>query len=97
MIENKQITTIKDLKIYLKELLETAISDREDCCGIWGYFAEKMQKYYSQCAKIHLLQKILKMLGVNVENYGPYETDEYDNRFNYWWTRGGIGVKNNNR
>lgn len=97
MTENKPITHIKNLKIYLKYLLETEISNRENSRGTGVYLAENMQRYYSQCANIHLLQKILKMLGVKVEDYNPYETEEDDNNFNYWGSLGSIGVKNNDK
>lgn len=97
MIENKPITTIKNLKIYLKYLLEIEIKNREYCRGTGVYLAENMDRYYSQCAEIHLLQKILKRLGVKVEDYDPYETEEDDNNFNYCGSLGYIGVKNNDR
>lgn len=51
---------------------------------------ENIQHYDFQCAKILLLQRLLKKLGVKVENYDPFEIDEDDNKFNYWST---IGVK----
>ena len=97
MTENKPITTIKNLKIYLKYLLETEIRHRENSRGTGVFLAENIDRYYSQCAEIHLLQKILKRLGVKVEDYDPYETEEDDNKFNYCWAIDGIGVKNNDR
>lgn len=93
MTENKPITTIKNLKIYLKDLLETEIKQRENSRGTGVFLAENMQRYDFQCAEIRLLQQILKKLGVKVEEYDPYETDEDDNKFNYWGSVGAIGVK----
>ena len=87
------ITNIKDLKSYLKELLEKEIQNRESSRGTGVFLGENIQRYDFQCAKILLLQRLLKKLGVKVEDYDPYETDEDDNKFNYWGAVGPIGVK----
>ena len=87
------ITNIKDLKIYLKELLEKEVQNRESSRGTGVFLAENIQHYDYQCAKVLLLQRLLKKLGVKVEEYNPFETDEDDNKFNYWGAVGPIGVK----
>ena len=88
------ITNIKDLKIYLKELLEKEIQNRESSRGIGVFLDENIQHYDFQCAKILLLQRLLEKLGVKVENYNPFETEEDDNKFNYCGAVGPIGVNN---
>ena len=95
MTDKHIITNIKDLKRHLKCLLETEIKHRENSRGTGVFLAENMQNYYFQCAEIRLLQRLLKELGVKVEDYDPYETDEDDNKFNYWGAVGPIGVKEN--
>ena len=95
MTDKQIITNIKDLKKHLKCLLETEIKNRENSRGTGVFLAENMQNYYFQCAEIRLLQRLLKELGVKVEDYDPYETDEDDNKFNYWGSVGPIGVKEN--
>ena len=87
------ITNIKDLKIYLKERLEKEVQNRESSRGTGVLLAERIQHYDFQCAEILLLQRLLKKLGVKVEEYDPFETDEDDNRFNYCGAVGPIGVK----
>lgn len=94
MTDKDTITNIKDLKEYLKYLLNNEIRHREKERGIGVYLAENIQRYDFQCAEILLLQRILKKLGVKVENYNPYETDEDDDRYNYWGSAGPIGAKN---
>ena len=93
MTDKQIITNIKDLKRYLKCLLETEIKHRENSRGTGVFLAENIQNYYFQCAEIHLLQRLLKELGVKVEDYNPYETDEDDNKYNYCSSAGLIGVK----
>lgn len=93
MTDEQIITNIKDLKEYLKSLLETEINTRENERGTGVFLAENIQDYYFQCAEIRLLQRILEKLGVKVEDYDPYETEEDDNKFNYWGSVGAIGVK----
>ena len=95
MTDKQIITNIKDLKRYLKCLLETEIKHRENSRGTGVFLAENVQNYYFQCAEIGLLQKLLKELGVKVEDYDPYETDEDDNKYNYCGSAGAIGVKEN--
>ena len=87
------ITNIKDLKIYLKELLEKEVQNRESSRGTGVFLAENIQHYDYQCAKVLLLQRLLKKLGVKVEEYDPFETDEDDNKFNCCGAVGPIGVK----
>ena len=87
------ITNIKDLKSYLKELLEKEIQTRESSRGTGVFLGENIQHYDFQCAKILLLQRLLEKLGVKVEEYDPFETDEDDNKFNYCGASGPIGVK----
>lgn len=94
MTDKNIITNIKDLKEYLKYLLNNEIRHREKERGIGVYLAENIQQYDFQCAEILLLQRLLKKLGVIVEDYDPYETDEDDNKFNYWGAVGPIGAKN---
>lgn len=94
-MENKIIiTNIKDLKIYLKELLEKEIQNRESSRVTGVLLAENIQHYDFQCAEILLLQRLLKKLGVKVKNYDPFETEEDDNKFNYWGAIGPIGDNN---
>lgn len=94
-MENKIIiTNIKDLKIYLKELLEKEIQNRESSRGTGVLLAENIQHYDFQCAEILLLQRLLKKLGVKVKDYDPFETEEDDNKFNYWGAVGPIGDNN---
>ena len=93
MIYKDTITNIKDLKSYLKELLEKEIQNRESSRGTGVLLSENIQHYDFQCAEILLLQRLLKKLGVKVENYDPFETEEDDNKFNYCSTIGSIGVK----
>ena len=88
------ITNIKDLKTYLKELLEKEIQYRESSRGTGVFLGENIQHYDFQCAKILLLQRLLKKLGVKVEEYDPFETEEDDNKFNYCGAVGPIGVNN---
>ena len=95
MTDKQIITNIKDLKKYLKYMLETEIKHRENSRGTGVFLDENMQNYYFQCAEIRLLQRLLKELGVKVEDYNPYETDEDDNKYNYWGSTGAIGVKEN--
>lgn len=95
MTDKHIITNIKDLKKYLKCLLETEIKHRENSRGTGVFLAENMQSYYFQCAEIRLLQRLLKELGVKVEDYDPYETNEDDDKYNYWGSAGPIGVKEN--
>lgn len=87
------ITNIKDLKSYLKELLEKEVQNRESNRGTGVFLDENIQRYDFQCAEILLLQRLLKKLGVKVENYDPFETEEDDNKFNYCGATGSIGVK----
>ena len=87
------ITNIKDLKIYLKELLEKEIQTRESIRGTGVFLAERIQHYDFQCAEILLLQRLFEKLGVKVEEYDPFETEEDDNKFNYCGAVGSIGVK----
>ena len=93
MTHKDTITNIKDLKIYLKELLEKEIQNRESSSGTGVFLSERIQHYDFQCAEILLLQRLLKKLGVEVEEYDPFETDEDDNKFNYCDAVGPIGVK----
>lgn len=94
-VTNKDIiTNIKDLKIYLKELLEKEIQNRENNRSTGVFLAENIQQYDFQCAEIFLLQRLLKKLGVKVEDYNPFETDEDDDKYNYWSSAGPIGAKN---
>lgn len=95
MTDKQIITNIKDLKEYLKYMLETEIKHRENSRGTGVFLDENMQNYYFQCAEILLLQRLLKELGVKVEDYNPYETYEDDNKYNYWGSAGQIGVKEN--
>lgn len=95
MTDKQKITNIKDLKKHLKYLLETEIKNRENSRGTGVYLAENIQYYCFQCAEIRLLQRLLKELGVKIEEYDPYETDEDDNKFNYCASIGAIGVKEN--
>ena len=88
------ITNIKDLKIYLKELLEKEVQNRESNRGTGVFLAERIQHYDFQCAKILLLQRLLKKLGVKVEEYDPFETEEDDNKYNYCGSAGPVGGKN---
>ena len=94
MTDKNTITNIKDLKIYLKELLENGIKYRESQRGTGVYLSENIQRYDFQCAEILLLQRLLKKLGVKVEDYDPYETDTDDSKFNYLGAVGPIGVNN---
>ena len=87
------LTNIKDLKTYLKELLEKEIQTRESSRGTGVFLGENIQHYDFQCAKILLLQRLLEKLGVKVEEYDPFETEEDDNKFNYCGAAGSIGVK----
>ena len=48
MTDKQIITNIKDLKQYLKYLLETEINTRENERGTGVYLAENMQRYYFQ-------------------------------------------------
>ena len=93
MMNKGTITNIKDLKTYLKELLEKEIQNRESSRGTGVFLAERIQYYDFQCAEILLLQRLLKKLGVKVEEYDPFETEEDDNNFNYCGAAGSIGVK----
>ena len=93
MTDKDTITNIKSLKEYLKYLLNNEIQHREKERGIGVFLAENIQRYDFQCAEILLLQRILKKLGVKVEDYDPFETDEDDDRYNYWGSAGPIGVK----
>ena len=93
MTDKDTITNIKDLKEYLKYLLNNEIRRREKERGIGVFLAENIQRYDFQCAEILLLQRLLKKLGVKVEDYDPFETDEDDDRYNYWGSAGPIGVK----
>ena len=95
MTGKQVITNIKDLKRHLKCLLETEIKNRENSRGTGVFLAENMQSYYFQCAEILLLQRLLKELGVKVEDYDPYETDEDDSKYNYCGSACAIGVKEN--
>ena len=95
MTDKQIITNIKDLKEYLKYLLETQIQHRENSRGTGVFLDEDINNYYFQCSEIRLLQRLLKKLGVKVEDYSPYETDEDDNKFNYCGSVGSIGVKEN--
>lgn len=95
MTDKQIITNIKDLKEYLKSLLETEIKHRENSRGTGVFLAENIQNYYFQCAEILLLQRLLEELGVKIEDYNPYETDEDDKKFNYWGSVGPIGEKEN--
>ena len=94
MADKEIITNIKDLKEYLKYLLNNEIRHREKERGIGVYLAENIQRYDFQCAEILLLQRLLKKLGVKVEDYDPFETDEDDNKYNYCGSTGPVGVKN---
>ena len=93
MTHKDTITNIKELKIYLKELLEKEVQNRESSRGTGVFLAENIQHYDYQCAKVLLLQRLLKKLGVKIEEYDPFETDEDDNKFNYCGAVGPIGVK----
>ena len=93
MTNKDTITNIKDLKIYLKELLEKEIQNRESSSGTGVFLSERIQHYDFQCAEILLLQRLLKKLVVKVEEYDPFEIEEGDNKFNYCSTIGPIGVK----
>ena len=81
MADKEIITNIKDLKEYLKYLLNNEIRHREKERGIGVYLAENIQRYDFQCAEILLLQRLLKKLGVKIEDYDPFETDEDDNKY----------------
>ena len=94
MADKDTITNIKDLKEYLKYLLNDKIRYREKERGAGVSLAENIQRYDFQCAEILLLQRLLKKLGVKIEDYDPFETDEDDNKFNYWGSAGPVGVKN---
>ena len=93
MTQKETMTNIKDLKIQLKELLEKEVQNRESSRGTGVFLAENIQHYDFQCAEILLLQRLLKKLGVKIEEYDPFETDEDDNKFNYCGAVGLIGVK----
>lgn len=64
MTDKDIITNIKDLKEYLKYLLNNEIRHREKERGIGVFLAENIQRYDFQCAEILLLQRLLKKLGV---------------------------------
>ena len=93
MIYKDTITNIKDLKTYRKEQLEKEMQTRESSRGTGVFLGENIQHYDFQCAKILLLQRLLEKLGVKVEEYDPFETEEDDNKFNYCGAVGSIGVK----
>lgn len=95
MTEDKIITNIKDLKIYIKYLLDFAIKRREEERGTGVYLAENIERYAHHCAEIMLLQRICKKLGLKIDDYDPFEIEEDDNKFNYWGALGAIGVKQN--
>ena len=67
MADKEIITNIKDLKEYLKYLLNNEIRHREKERGIGVFLAENIQRYDFQCAEILLLQRLLKKLGLKLK------------------------------
>lgn len=84
---------MKEFKKYINSLLNVAVQKREKARGTGVYLAENIDRYYMNVGEILLLQKICKEIGVNIEQYNPYETEEEDNKYNYCCTAGPIGIK----
>lgn len=89
-------TNMKDFKIYIKSLLNTVIQKREKTRGTGVYLSENIDDYYINVGEILLLQKICMEIGINIEQYDPYETEEDDNKYNYCGALGEIGGKDGN-
>lgn len=87
------ITNMKEFKKYIKSLLNDAVQKREKARGTGVYLAENIDRYYTNVGEILLLQKICKEIGINIEQYNPYETEEDDNKYNYCGAAGAIGIK----
>ena len=81
---------IKQLKAYVKRLLDIKIQVREKQHGTGVYLPETYGNYCSLCGEINLLKQILEELG-EVIDYDPYETDKDDAGYNYWGSIGRIG------
>ena len=90
------ITNMKDFKKYINSLLYDAVQKREKARGTGVYLAENIDRYYMNVGEILFLQKICKEIGINIEKYNPYETEEDDNKYNYCGAAGAIGIKAGN-
>lgn len=60
------------------------------------FLDENIDSYYMNVGEIFLLQKICKEIGINIEQYNPYEAEEDDNKYNYCGAAGAIGIKDGN-
>ena len=87
---------MNDFIKYIKFLLNDAVQKREKARGTGVYLAENIDRYYMNVGEILLLQKICKEIGINIEQYNPYETEEDDNKYNYCSAAGAIGIKDGN-
>lgn len=91
-----KITNMKEFKVYIKSLLNSAIQQREKTRGTGVYLAENMDSYYINVGEIFLLQRICKNIGLIIDEYNPFETEEDDDKFNYCGASGAIGQKDGN-
>lgn len=81
---------VKQVKAYIKRLLDIRISIREKQRGTGVYLPETYGQYCSLCGEINLLKQILEDLGEVIE-YDPQETEEDDAKYNYCGYIGRIG------
>ena len=86
---------IKKLKQIITGKLEEAIKYRENTRGCGVYLAENIGIYYLIIGEISTLQEIGELVGVDrkLREYDPYETEEDDEKFNYYGALGEIGRK----
>ena len=94
MTDRQIITNIKDLKLYLKHLLETEIQHRENDRGTGVFLAENIGSYYCSVGAIHALQDVGRLVGIDEKllSYNPDETEENDTNYDYW-NNSQIGMK----
>lgn len=84
---------MKEFKSYLLKLYDTKIKEREQERGSGVYLAENISFYYTLVGEILLIQKLFNQLGIKYKEYCPYETEEDDDKFNYFGSVGEIGTK----
>lgn len=84
---------IKELKKYVLERRKDIIKSRDCSRGTGVYLGENIGAYYMQVGEFFEIEKLCTLLNLKVESYDPFETEEDDERFNYWGAYGAIGIK----
>lgn len=91
---DKNITNIRDFKKYILRMRKDCIKKRESTRGTGVFLAENIDSYYMNIGEFLCMEEICKVLGLDVEHYSPWETEDDDSKFNYCGGLSKIGVIN---